>query len=51
MGRKKKTPYNIYEAIIDNIEKLKYIKDKKKGIRKIGKRRTKMIIHIEKTGV
>ena len=32
MGRKKKTPYNICEAIIDTFEKLKYIKNKSKGI-------------------
>jgi len=50
MGRKKKVPYSICEAIIDTFEKLKYIKHKSKGIRIIDKRR-KLIIHIEKHGV
>lgn len=51
MGRKKKTPYNICEVIIDTYEKLKYIKNKSKGIRIIDKRRKNFIIHIEETGV
>jgi len=50
MGRKKK-PYNIYEAIIDTLEKLKYINKPRRGIRIIDKRRKKLIIHIEKHGV
>lgn len=50
MGRKKKI-YNICEVIIDTFEKLKYIKNKSKGIRIIDKRRRKLIIHIEKHGV
>jgi len=51
MGRKKKTPYNICETIIDTFEKLKYIKHKSKGIRIIDQRRRKLIVHIEKHGV
>lgn len=46
MGRKKKTPYNICKAIIDTFEKLKFIKNKSKGIRIIDNRRRKLIIHI-----
>jgi len=50
MERKKKTTYNICETIIDTFEKLKYIKEKSKGIRIIDNRK-KLIIYIEKTGV
>ena len=49
MSRNKK--YNMYEAIIDTLEKLKQINKTRKGIRIVDKRRRKVILHIEKTGV
>ncbi len=49
MGRNKK--YNICLVIIDTLEKLKRLNKISKGIRKVDKRRKKIILHIEKTGV
>ena len=51
MGRNKKSPYNIYEAIIDTLEKLKQFNKTRKGIRIVDKRRKKEMLDIEKTGV
>ncbi len=49
MGKNKK--YNMYEAIIDTLEKLKRLNKVSKGIRIIDKRKRKIMLHIEKTGV
>ncbi len=49
MRRNKK--YNIYEAIIDTLERLKRLNKVSKGIRIVDKRRKKDMLNIEKTGV